>query len=241
MTEIDSRYSDLLASKDVLINKPTKLDEIIEKSDIMAIKQIIACDVPVVLPGTGYRVNLDKGIVDIVIKLNEKGYKTTCCCAGHWHDKEQSFSPTWLAFDKGCLPPRPQIVGYERHSKQFGWQKYPCFVYGSRYNHAHPHRPMLSEGGEIMICYTQYKRGWTPEKKAQEHDRVLTELLDWAEKLPPCNTEECLRREYWSKLPIGTIDFENGEWDNYYEICDDPTIDLDEEFEQNWRYRCILN
>lgn len=200
----------------------------------------ISSDKPVHIKGIDHVIYLDENIADIIVVLNEKGYRTACCCEGHWYDLGDYFSSTWIAFAKDCTPPRPIIDGFERHCRQWGCQKYPSFCYGGLYNHAHPCEVGSMYGGEIRFFYTQYKRGISYEDKLAEKNRVLAALLDWANNLPPYDKEMCSRREYWCRLPKGHIDFESGDWDHYYDICEDPTMDLDKEFAEHWQDKCRL-
>ncbi len=71
----------------------------------------------------------------------------------------------------------------------------------------------------------------------EEHQRVLDELLKWAQELPKYNQGLSKRMEDWCHRPFGDIDFENGEWDNYYDIAEDLSVDLDREWEEKWRYK----
>jgi hypothetical protein len=90
---------------------------------------------------------------------------------------------------------------------------------------------------EIKIHFTKYKRDMKKRNIHEEHQRVLDELLKWAQELPKYNQGLSKRMEDWCHRPFGDIDFENGEWDNYYDIAEDLSVDLDREWEEKWRYK----
>ncbi len=186
----------------------------------------------------GKNIEVDAGIAPIIQILNDKGYKTVVCCEGHYKDGYDNYTPVWIAFDHGCLPPRPRIKGYERHAKQLQVQKYPSYWYGPRFTQCRPKTTSYYGrvlNPEIKIHFTKYKRDMKKKDIHEEHQRVLNELLEWAEALPMHNKEYSKRMEDWCHRPIGDIDYENGEWDNYHDIAEDISVDLDTEWEINWK------
>lgn len=188
----------------------------------------------------GRRIEVDVGIAPIIQVLNDKGYKTCVCCEGHYKEWYDNYTSVWIGFLEGYLPPRPRISGYERHARQLQSQKYPSYWYGPRFSQSRPKRTSYygrKNMPEITIHFSKYKRDMKKRDIHEEHQRVLDELLKWAQELPEYNPAFSKRMEDWCHRPFGDIDFENGEWDNYYDIAEDLSVDLDREWEEKWRYK----
>ncbi len=188
----------------------------------------------------GKKIEVDAGIASVIQVLNDKGYRTCVCCEGHYEETYDNYTPVWIGFLEGYLPPRPRISGYERHARQLQTQKYPAYWYGPRFSQCRPKRTSYRgrrNMPEIKIHFTKYKRDMKKRNIHEEHQRVLDELLKWAQELPKYNQGLSKRMEDWCHRPFGDIDFENGEWDNYYDIAEDLSVDLDREWEEKWRYK----
>ena len=186
----------------------------------------------------GKKIPVDAGIAPVIQILNDKGYKTVVCCEGHYDEHYENYTSVWIGFANGYLPPRPRISGYERHARQLQTQKYPSYWYGPRFNQCRPKstfyhgRKMMPE---IKIFFTKYKRDMKKRDIHEEHQRVLDELVKWAKSLPEHDKFISQRMENWCRRPIGDINFENGEWDDYYDVAEDLSIDLDKEWEKKWK------
>ena len=123
---------------------------------------------------------LDNGIADIIVELNNKGYRTICSCEGHMYDctgykkpknrrEYGQYSPVWIVFKSGHLPPYPPIIKGYISSKLDPWK---C-----------EHARIFFGSDELAIAFETYKR-YRPDNVDIEHKRVLNEVLKWAQNLP---------------------------------------------------------
>lgn len=186
----------------------------------------------------GKKIEVDAGIALIIQVLNDKGYKTYACCEGHYKEWYDNYTSVWIGFLEGYLPPRPRIIGYERHARQLQTQKYPSYWYGPRFRQSRPKRTSYygsKNMPEIRIHFSKYKRDMKKRDIHEEHQRVLDELLKWAKELPKYNPAFSKRMEDWCHRPFGDIEFENGEWDYYYDVAEDESVDLDEAWSTYWK------
>ena len=132
----------------------------------------MSCEIPITL-ANGVSVRLDSGIVEIIEKLNKKGYYTTFCCEGHkkWcegykHPTKRmeygQYSPLFIDFKQGCEPLYfPNIYPYEAMGK---------------------HARQEFKNNRFIIYFELYKR--KRGNVDREHDRVLKLMLAWAKGLP---------------------------------------------------------
>lgn len=137
------------------------------------------------IPHNGYA-DLDKGIADIIVELNKKGYKTICSCEGHLYEYTSkswnyNYSPVWIVFEsKYHLPPYPpQIEGYDIEmanpwrTKGGGYYLGEYEAFKGRYQYA------------LWVGFSFYKRVIKQRGNIhKEHERVLDEILKWAKELP---------------------------------------------------------
>lgn len=116
--------------------------------------------------GTTEAMKIDKGMWDILIELNRKGYKTVCCCEGHT-DRERAWN-AYLLFAKGCvpnvLPPLYYIYqkGEQRTVKRHSEIRDKAFYW-----------------------YGTKSKKYTIEMSEQERRELLSDLLKWAKELEP--------------------------------------------------------
>ena len=156
----------------------------------------MSSDYPVNIDGR--IIYVDSGIADIVQTLNDKGYRTNCCCEGHIYDcsnyarPEQrmeygQYSPILITFRENCEPPYPPYV--YKLSKEDPWKKGHAREHFGVYS---PFKHGLSCGA-LFISFEMYKRQrkhYSDGDVVKEHDRVLDELLKWAKDLPVKDVKE---------------------------------------------------
>ena len=137
------------------------------------------------IPKYGYA-DLDSGIADIVVELNKKGYLTKCSCEGHLYEYTNkswnyNYSPIWLDFkNEACMPPYPpQIEGYTYKRTKPWYDKHSGWYMGE-YS---PLKGCIQYG--LWVGFSFYKREIkTRGDIHKEHERVLKEVLKWAQGLP---------------------------------------------------------
>ncbi len=136
---------------------------------------------------------LDKGVAETVVVLNERGYKTTCCCEGHisycegyaqpQKRKEYGqYSPIFIDFMDDCLPPYGPGI-YELDKDINPWKSDHAREYLGTYG---------SFKGKIKSnclfisfeCYKRDRKKYSNGDVHLEHERVLNLLLEWAKGLP---------------------------------------------------------
>ena len=147
----------------------------------------MASDVRTLVPNYGYAM-LDKGIADIVVILNEKGYTTECSCEGHYwycdgyaNPKKRreygQYRPIWLVFSKGCMPPYPPDI-YPLDNDTEPWA---C-------EHARVYMDNQRNGmNELLVNFESYKRlrkNFSNGDVEAEHNKALVNVLEWAKGLP---------------------------------------------------------
>ena len=127
---------------------------------------------------------MDEGIAETIKILNEKGYRTTCSCEGHIYycdgyvnPKKRreygQYSPVWIVFEYGYLPSYlPEV--YPRVDKNNG--------------HASVYLSSKKDLWQELFVYFELnkkERGKFSEGDVhKEHERVLNEVLKWAQSLP---------------------------------------------------------
>lgn len=108
------------------------------------------------------KVQIDKEIMDIIIELNNKGYKTVGCCQGHWNDLYNGYWATYIYFEHPLdIENYPPL--YDLTKKR-----------GKRYS-------VIEKNGKFFSWFGGVKG--TREEKRAEHKELIEEIREWVERL----------------------------------------------------------
>lgn len=110
---------------------------------------------------------IDKGMWDILVELNNKGYKTVCCCEGHVNDGRRWNA--YLFFARGKAPKTMPPL-YDLSNKKI-LNKYS----------------QINKTENIFYWYGSDSKRLSLEQKEQERQELLSDLLKWAKELKPWN------------------------------------------------------
>lgn len=110
---------------------------------------------------------IDKGMWDILVELNNKGYKTVCCCEGHLN-KEKRWN-AYLFFARGKVPKTMPPL-YDLSNKKI-LNKYS----------------QINKNENIFYWYGSNSKRLSLEQKEQERQELLNDLLKWAKELETWN------------------------------------------------------
>ena len=112
-----------------------------------------------------------KHIRPIIKVLNDKGWKTILCCEGHWQECYNCYWGGFIGFREPLpIEYRPHIEGYDEK---------PADKYQSQMKRAY----MYYVDHGFYFDGDRHKRT-SKEEKWAEHQRLLNELLKWANNLP---------------------------------------------------------
>lgn len=115
--------------------------------------------------GTTEAMKIDKGMWDILIELNNKGYKTMYCCEGH-PSREERWNAYILFYKNKAPKTLPPLYEVLPNRKQ---------------NRAERYSQILSN--ECFHWYGTKSKKYTIEMLEQERQELLKELLKWAKEL----------------------------------------------------------
>ncbi|WP_028243932.1 hypothetical protein [Pseudobutyrivibrio ruminis] len=151
----------------------------------------MSCEVKVKI--NDFTLNLDEGLAETIVILNEKGYITTCCCEGHKQfcegyaqpKRRQEYGqywPIWIEFQDGYLPPYSPNI-YPHTDDYEGWKN----------GHAREFmglRKVFKNSDAVPTLLVSFEAPKRERKKFsdgdvdKEHKRALELVLAWAKGLP---------------------------------------------------------